>query len=150
MLQLRSRPKVRFLVNELIDVDIECQEGLGEVSTRRMRIFGTQFYWPMELETAVIQQALQLSPGCEETSCHLDILVTHGPCKGFVDESQGCEQMLDMVIEHIHPHLVVSGHIHDVHGIVQACGITFINAAISGPKAESRRKGWDPIVVQLP
>lgn len=68
------------------------------------------------------------------------ILVTHGPPYGIMDECGdmndrskmvhvGCEELLKAV-QHIKPKLHVFGHIHEGHGQVTVDGTTFVNAAI--------------------
>lgn len=75
-----------------------------------------------------------------------DILVTHGPPKGFVDDDLGCADLTKQVTERIKPRLLVCGHIHSAHGETRdENGTIFVNAAI-----QKREKGqYDPIVVEL-
>jgi Icc-related predicted phosphoesterase len=59
-----------------------------------------------------------------------DVLVLHGPPYGINDLSQsghaGSREILEAVQAH-KPMLVLSGHIHECHGIVREDGITYIN-----------------------
>ena len=59
-----------------------------------------------------------------------DILVIHGPPYGINDLSQsghaGSREIFDAIQTH-RPMLVLSGHIHECHGIVREAGITYIN-----------------------
>jgi len=61
---------------------------------------------------------------------NVDVLVLHGPPYGINDLSPKCpagsREILDAVREH-HPMLVLSGHIHECHGIVRESGTVFIN-----------------------
>jgi len=110
-----------------------------KLGTSSLKVFGTDFYWP----------ARGNNPYFDQIPEGVDILVCHGPAKGFCDGDRGC----DSLIEHIwrvKPRLVVSGHIHSAHGIDQGsktCGITFVNAAICC--GEEYALGWEPIVVDL-
>jgi len=59
-----------------------------------------------------------------------DVLVLHGPPYGINDLSSsghaGSREVLDAVQFH-KPMLVLSGHIHECHGIVREDGITYLN-----------------------
>ena len=62
-----------------------------------------------------------------------DILVTHGPPYGILDqniqgEKVGCEELLKKVKE-IRPKVHAFGHIHEGYGILEKDGIIFINAS---------------------
>lgn len=61
---------------------------------------------------------------------NVDVLVLHGPPYGINDLSPkgpaGSREILDAVREHS-PMLVLSGHIHECHGIVREGGTIFIN-----------------------
>lgn len=63
-----------------------------------------------------------------------DILITHGPCYGFLDqtlsgESVGCSD-LRRLIDQIKPKFHIFGHIHEGYGIVNTASTTYINASI--------------------
>jgi hypothetical protein len=53
----------------------------------------------------------------------VDILVTHGPPSGILDQNArgqniGCTQLLSTVIERVQPRLHVFGHCHEAYGNV--------------------------------
>lgn len=63
-----------------------------------------------------------------------DILVTHGPAYGvldenFEDENVGCKDLLHRLLE-IKPKYFVFGHIHECFGMTENKGIRFINACV--------------------
>lgn len=63
-----------------------------------------------------------------------DILVTHGPVWGILDETTsglkvGCQDLLDRV-RAIQPKYHICGHIHEAYGQVFDGGTTFINASV--------------------
>ncbi len=69
---------------------------------------------------------------------YVDILVTHGPPAGVLDEvqescgrygHQGCYELKDR-LQHIRPKLHVFGHIHEGYGQLQTEHSLFVNAAI--------------------
>jgi len=62
-----------------------------------------------------------------------DILVTHGPPKGFLDTNMldqrcGCDQLLYKILE-IRPKVHIFGHMHDCYGLKSFDGIKFYNVA---------------------
>ncbi len=65
-----------------------------------------------------------------------DILLTHGPPKGILDEvfvgrdrNAGCEDLLER-IQVVKPELHLFGHIHEGHGQLHTNGTSFYNSAI--------------------
>jgi predicted phosphohydrolase len=104
-----------------------------------LRIYGTDFCWPMR----------QPSPSYAKIPCLTDIVIAHGPVKGFVDGQRGCTALL-WEMARVRPRLVISGHIHEAHGI--CCGrgtlrgTTFVNAANC---KDGYGIGWGPIVIDL-
>ena len=66
----------------------------------------------------------------------LDVLVTHGPPMGTLDETRdggrvGCEELRDRLVTMDRPpRLHVFGHIHEGHGVVETVRTKFVNAAI--------------------
>lgn len=78
----------------------------------------------------------------------IDILVAHGPAKGFVDGKLGCTMLLEAVRQ-VKPKLVVSGHIHEAHGVTVCpdVGTIFVNAA--NASRGHGHMGWAAEVVEL-
>jgi Icc-related predicted phosphoesterase len=66
-----------------------------------------------------------------------DILVTHGPPHGILDQAPGteyyagCLQLLAAVLR-VRPRLHVFGHIHGAHGLTSNEDTVFVNAAMLG------------------
>ncbi|MBX3252636.1 MAG: metallophosphatase domain-containing protein [Chitinophagaceae bacterium] len=58
-----------------------------------------------------------------------DILITHTPPFGIMDNGFGCEDLLAAVNE-MKPGLSVFGHVHEQNGMIQEGGTTFINATL--------------------
>lgn len=63
-----------------------------------------------------------------------DILVTHGPPYGILDEVEvglhvGCEELLEKV-KQVQPKFHLFGHIHEQYGHVENGKITFINGSV--------------------
>lgn len=80
-----------------------------------------------------------------------DVLVTHGPPFGVLDQSHpstahlGCEELLKAV-EEIKPHLHVFGHIHGGHGSSVDNGTQFVNASVVN---EVYRLVYEPQIVEI-
>lgn len=82
-----------------------------------------------------------------------DILVTHGPPHGILDEvprkffveNTGCEELRKKV-EEIRPKLHIFGHIHCGYGQTEQLGVKFVNASNCD---ESYKPTQPPIVIDL-
>lgn len=57
-----------------------------------------------------------------------DVLITHGPMEGILDDGCGCKALRTKV-EEVKPKLHLFGHIHQSHGFVESNGTTFSNAS---------------------
>jgi len=80
----------------------------------------------------------------------LDILVTHGPVHGILDDTYGgmrvgCEELYKKVFE-VRPRFHICGHIHFGYGMRVLDDITFINAASLGEGYQYENK---PIVFHI-
>ncbi len=83
----------------------------------------------------------------------MDILITHGPPNGILDEvprkyfveNTGCEELRKRV-EQIKPKLHVFGHIHRGYGQTEQFGVKFVNASNCD---ESYEPTQQPIVIDL-
>jgi Icc-related predicted phosphoesterase len=80
-----------------------------------------------------------------------DILVTHGPPYGILDQApgshhhEGCNQLL-AAVRKVKPMLHVFGHIHGAYGTESTNDTLFVNAALPGRGFEMNR----PHVFKLP
>ena len=77
------------------------------------------------------QRGLEIRRHWDLIPSDVDILVTHGPPYGILDENSsgehtGCEELL-AAVNRIKPKLHVFGHIHEGYGREQRGGITFVN-----------------------
>ena len=111
-------------------------------------IYGVNFTWPVRGDE---------NPLYTKIPSDVDILVCHGPAKGYVDGDKGCHLLTKRCEELIlHQNsklkLVVSGHIHLAYG--QCCGsrsskfshVRFVNAAIAAGEGVP---GHSPIVMDI-
>jgi Icc-related predicted phosphoesterase len=81
----------------------------------------------------------------------IDILITHGPPQGILDQNYhgehvGCADMREVVLERIKPKLHAFGHIHRGHGTSMIGRTLFVNASICD---EAYRPIQAPIVVDV-
>jgi hypothetical protein len=114
---------VIFLCDEAVTLDL---------NGRKVRVWGANFRWPID------SSSTESPYGAIPTGT--DIIVSHGPAKGYVDEDSdrlytGCEALLQAV-RRVRPRLLVCGHIHSgrgiAHGAGDEAGTIFVNAANAG------------------
>lgn len=95
----------------------------------------TFFNWAFNLD-----RGLPLKEKWDLIPSNTDVLITHGPAKGYGDkvinryspsggENVGCEDLLQTILE-IKPKLFCCGHIHQAQGVEQNEHTTFSNGAI--------------------
>lgn len=125
----------------------------SSVEIEGFKIYGSpwqpRFYdWAFNLMSgAEIAEKWKLIP--DET----DILITHGPPHGILDEvrrkffveNTGCEELRKKV-EEIRPKLHIFGHIHCGYGQTEKFGVKFVNASNCD---ESYEPTQSPIVIDL-
>lgn len=151
------------------DTSSDNHNGLDNTSTHSMDkdeilyIHGTNFYWP-----TVNSQSH--NPYFDLIHPSTDILISHCPVLGYVDQNHGCPALKQKILKEMVmnrtskiPTLVISGHIHDATGIqVQQIqvpeksmnmtkkniqnNITFVNAANA---KRGHSVGKKPIVLTL-
>ena len=85
--------------------------------TQTVNVYGTDFFWPTTpgavRKRGICNPLLKIIP----PNGAIDILVTHGPAAGVLDDGSGCHQLRAAVLHAIRPRYVVSGHIHQAHGV---------------------------------
>ena len=130
---------------DLLDLDFD-----GEVTIEGVRIYGfpwipTLVDWAFYADEALMKETVKRIPK------GIDILVSHGPPIGILDEVRGmnvgCQPLREEVVCRVLPKLHVFGHIHEGFGIHEEFGIKFINAAMADKDYEWDRK---PVVVEFP
>ncbi|MDP1666123.1 MAG: metallophosphatase domain-containing protein [Methylobacter sp.] len=65
---------------------------------------------------------------------NIDVLITHGPPYGILDEIYngervGCQDLSD-ALERVKPKVHVFGHIHEGYGMLKQNGTTYVNASL--------------------
>lgn len=110
-----------YLENEMIEID-------------GYKIYGSPhtpefFSWAFNLK-----RGEEIAKNWEKIPNNVDILITHGPPYGILDqnikgEHCGCEELLKKVKE-IEPRVHIFGHIHQSSGKIKINDTLFINASI--------------------
>jgi len=80
---------------------------------------------------------------------NIDILISHMPPLGLLDENNGCPELLKIVTERAKPKIHVFGHIHTAYGTKFQDETLFINAASMKRKATGAEgdQGVNPPIV---
>lgn len=115
------------------------------VEVEGLKIFGCEFFWP------VAKDGVNAYYG--QIPDDVSVIITHGPIQGYCDGGSGCRAMLRVVqkLAKQQLRLVVSGHVHQSHGVAQGTwmggcsGVTFVNAANCG----NRTIEFDAVVVSV-
>ena len=76
-----------------------------------------------------------------------DILITHGPPQGILDDGQGCSELREAT-QRVRPKLHLFGHAHSGYGALRRGGRTYVNAALAGEEG-GLAAGRAPIVIDL-
>jgi predicted phosphodiesterase len=104
-------------------------------------VHGTDFYWSMDSS----------NPHYDAIDDSVDVLICHGPIKGYVDNNTGCKELRRIVDSGRLRELqaVVSGHIHNAYGAVtrEKDGVQFVNAANCG--GGERNIAHEAIVIEV-
>ena len=122
-----------LLVNEALEIDLdELKSGSKDKKASILDgenilcIYGMQFYWPTLDGNNPYHAKVYDFPKA------IDILITHTPVEGYVDQDRGCPALRKLVCE-IKPKIVISGHEHNATGIVESSAgdskIVYVNAA---------------------
>ena len=112
-----------LLINEGIEV-----MGLKIWGSPVTPLFGEAFGVASERDRAKVYSRI---PG------DTDVLVTHGPPYGILDQQpgseyhEGCRQLLDAV-RRVKPMLHVFGHVHGAYGTFSTADTLYVNAALPG------------------
>ena len=133
----------RERAQELLSNAIYLQDGMVEI--KGVKIYGSPWQprfldWAFNLDrgTPLREKWDMIPPG-------VDILVTHGPPRGFLDNSKGCQDLRNRVFE-VKPKLHIFGHTHGGYGQLEGLGIKFVNASSMNDSYELVNK---PIELEL-
>jgi len=140
------------LARTLLDSSIHYLED-SSVEIENLKIYGSPwqprfFDWAFNLTRGTeLAEKWRLIPG------DTDILITHGPPFGILDEvprqywieNTGCDELRKR-IEQVRPRLHVFGHIHCGYGQTEKFGVQFVNASNCD---ESYEPVNSPIVIDL-
>jgi Icc-related predicted phosphoesterase len=127
-----------LLINDGIEI-----LGLNIWGSPATPLFGEAFGVPSDLDRAKLYSRIPADT---------DILVTHGPPFGILDQSPdsdyhaGCHQLL-ATVRRVKPMIHVFGHVHAAYGTFSTPETLFLNAALPGQGFEMSNR---PHVFRLP
>jgi Icc-related predicted phosphoesterase len=142
-----------YALNDLGDGITYLQD--QEVTLDGVRIYGSPWQ-PEFCNWAFNVPRGKLKPIWDKIPTGLDVLVTHGPPRGVLDQSAphlhseclGDDELFTALEAGVDPKVHVFGHIHGGYGTRQFCiGTRFFNAAICDEAYRPVNKPW---VVDLP
>ena len=114
-----------------------------------LKIYGTPVSLPF-CDWAFNREEAQIQKYWDNIPEGLDILLLHSPPYGILDKTNHSEHIgsksLLKRIKEVRPKLVVFGHNHNEHGVVEMDGIKYVNASLVD---ESYKMTREPIVVEL-
>jgi Icc-related predicted phosphoesterase len=109
-----------------------CDSG---IEFEGFKIWGSPYTPTFELWYFMRNRGKEIKKHWDLIPTGIDILVTHGPPHGILDETidgiqVGCEELRTAVQERIKPRMHCFGHIHECGGkIAESGGTTFINCS---------------------
>lgn len=111
------------------------------VSVQGLKIYGTGYFWKFKEGR---------NPEYDRIPENTDVIVSHQPAKGYLDDGQGCPVLLTRVKE-VKPKLVLTGHIHGARKAVRGKTrelkkTVFVNSATV---ADHHHLTKQPIVVRI-
>jgi Icc-related predicted phosphoesterase len=117
-------------IKALIPANVIYLQGTG-ITIEKLKIWGCPVI-PAAIGMAFERKGEKLENVWAKMPPYLDILITHGPPKGVLDDGHGCE-VLGARMEQMKPKLHIFGHIHGQRGMKTEGETTFINAAMVKP-----------------
>lgn len=127
-----------------------AEMGITYLMESTATIQGKTFYgtpWtPTYGNWAFMEPEYKLRKRYEDIPENLDVLISHGPPKGILDdsrgESAGSAALRDAILEK-KPKIVVFGHIHEGYGKFEYEGTKFFNAAVCNSRYIVTNKPWE-------
>lgn len=123
----------------------------SSITLEGLNIFGSAFT-PEFCDWAFnVPRGAALKRKWDQIPENTDILVTHGPPKGILDEcpdgfKAGCEDLWNRVNQLANLKIHVFGHIHGGYGTQKMGNLTFVNASIC---TEGYKPTNKPIIIEL-
>ncbi|KAH7829943.1 putative metallophosphoesterase domain-containing protein 1 [Monocercomonoides exilis] len=117
-----------------------------------IKIFGSPYQPTFGSWAFNLDRGKKLRKHWEKIPSNIDILLTHGPPMGRCDVTnkgfrKGDVDLLQCILERVHPKVHVFGHIHESHGLSFDGSTVFINASIFDKDHEPTNT---PIVFDYP
>ena len=139
---VKDEQRIKYLEDELYQIPMSDKKTLGIYGTPWTALYGKPGKGFQIARTELAAKWTKIPSG-------VDILVTHMPPHGVLDQNSGkvragCPDLATTVMTRIRPRIHVFGHIHESSGVSKIGGILFINAASKIPKSKLLNK---PIIV---
>jgi Icc-related predicted phosphoesterase len=135
---LANRPNITYLNDSGVEID-------------GVKIWGSPVQ-PWFYNWAFNRRDADIKPHWDLIPLDTDILITHGPVKGYLDVTMrgdvtGCPFLLERIAELKNLKLHVCGHIHEAYGrVVFPDGQVFLNASVLNHNYEMQNR---PITLEL-
>lgn len=119
---LKNRPNITYLNDSGVEID-------------GVKIWGSPVQ-PWFYNWAFNRKGIDIKPHWDMIPLDTDILITHGPVKGYLDltmggDVTGCPYLLERISELKKLKLHVCGHIHEAYGrVIFPDGQVFVNASV--------------------
>ena len=139
----RDKDAKRYLTNVIYLEDSSCEiDGVKFYGSPYTPEF---FNWAFNL-----RRGLPLELKWKQIPCDTNVLITHGPPYGILDEvwyqNQGCVELLGRIQQLSNLKLHCFGHIHPGFGQVKKGNVLFVNAAVCD---DGNNLIHQPIVIDL-
>ena len=139
---VKDEQRIKYLEDELYQIPMSDKKTLGIYGTPWTALYGKPGKGFQIARTELAAKWTKIPSG-------VDILVTHMPPHGVLDQNSGkvragCPDLAATVMTRIRPRIHVFGHIHESSGVSKIGGTLFINAASKIPKSKLLNK---PIIV---
>ena len=148
--KLKNYPGITYLENSMVEI-----EGLKIYGSPWTPYFFNWAFNGMRTEDKATKANPFIKNYWDIIPNGIDILITHGPPKGILDqvdshgpnayEYVGCEHLMEKIKE-IKPKIHVFGHIHEQSGYDEKDGTLFINASVLNSKYQLVNK---PITLEI-
>ena len=141
---------------KLVGLLLEKHQGITYLQDSGIELNGVRFWgspwqpWFMNWAFNLPRKGPKLREAWERIPLGTDVLITHGPPSGVLDqvhggEHLGCEE-LKIRLSAVKPRVHVFGHIHDGYGVARSKATTYINASTC---TEEYRALNRPIVLDI-
>lgn len=141
----QRKPKIARLMVQRDDNIHYLQD--SEVTIEGVKFYGTPWQ-PWFYDWAFNVPRGQLKPYWDKIPNDTDVLITHGPPMGILDQAKpygdnlGCGELIEAVLR-VKPKVNIFGHIHGGYGYKSFNGTEFFNASVVDESYRLANKPWE-------